>query len=1037
MRTGFRSRYKIISFCFLVIASMPLLAQEVGVPLTGEMGITLTVDALSRRGALTAAADAATPARVRPRLRPDRGSLPDNPASLSLATPQRAAAVNGGAIEPTAVTVSTSFTGATLADTGAFPPDTMGAVGPSQFIVALNGRIRSFNKTTGVADGALNLGMDTFFASVMTPIGGAITSNFTSDPHIRYDRLSGRWIVIIIDVPNFGAAANRVLLAVSSSGTISGAASFTFFQFSAPPVGTGIFADYPTLGIDANALYIGVNMFTAAGAFAGTSGYVVRKSSILGAGPIVSTAFNGLVSTAAGAGPFTPQGVDNYAIASTEGYFIGVDNATFGTLMIRRVTTPGATPAISADIALTVPTTSIPATVPHLGNTGGANGNLDGSDDRLYAAHLRNGRLWTAHAIRVGASGVASTAAGARNATRWYEIQNLTTTPTLVQSGTVFDSAATNPLAYWMPTVVVSGQGHAYMGFSSAGAAASANAAATVRWSGDALGATQPVTTYTASATAYNPPGDSGVAGGRRWGDYSYTSLDPEDDMTAWTIQQFCDATNSYGVRVAKLLAPPPPPTLAAAPSSIAAAQASVNIVITGSGITAAAAQGFYDPGVGFAKRLAASIPGLLVNSVTFTSPTSITVNVSTVGATTGSKNVTVTNPDGQAVTSNGLLTITAASVAPAITSAASTTFTTGIAGSFSVTASGTPTPAITRTGALPSGVGFVDNGNGTATLSGTAAAGTGGTYPITLTAANTVMPNATQSFTLAVNQPPAFTSSPPTGTGVIGTAYTHTYAASGFPASFIYSVATGALPGGLSLTSGVISGTPTTAGTFTGTVNVSNAVLPNAAQAFSIVISKTPQSITFPAVTAFSWYQGSATLAATATSTLAVSYAVVSGPCSLAGSVLTATGPGSCVISADQPGNATFASAAQQTRNVTINVGPTLLDIDASGASTRYDPATDAVMVLRYLLGFSVDAIAAGATGATATRSAAQIGTHLTTIQTLLDIDGDGTPRAPTDGLLIVRYLLGLRGSALVAGIPIGVLTPTQIEARISRLMP
>ena len=560
-----------------------------------------------------------------------------------------------------------------------------------------------------------------------------------------------------------------------------------------------------------------------------------------------------------------------------------------------------------------------------------------------------------------------------------------------------------------------------------------------MRWSGDPFGTTQPVTTYTASATAYNPPGDSGGAGGRRWGDYSYTSLDPEDDMTAWTIQQFCDATNSYGVRVAKLLAPPPPPTLTAAPSSIAAAQASVNIVITGSGITAAAAQGFYDPGSGFAKRLAASIPGLVVNSVTFTSLTSITVNVSTVGATTGSKNVTVTNPDGQAVTSNGLLTITAASVAPAITSAASTTFTTGIVGTFAVTTSGTPTPAITRTGALPSGVTLVDNGNGTATLAGTPAAGTGGAYPATITASNSVLPNATQSFTVTVRQPPAFTSSPPTGTGVIGTPYTHTYTASGFPTtSFTYFVASSALPNGLSLTSaGVLSGTPTTAGTFTGTVNVSNAVLPNAAQAFSIVISKTPQSITFPAVTAFSWYQGSATLAATATSTLAVSYAVVSGPCSLAGSVLTATGPGSCVISADQPGNATFASAAQQTQSVTINVGPTLLDIDASGANTRYDPATDGVMVLRYLLGFSVDAIAASATGATATRSAAQIGTHLTTIQTLLDIDGDGTPRAPTDGLLIVRYLLGLRGSALVAGIPIGVLTPTQIEARISRLMP
>ena len=41
----------------------------------------------------------------------------------------------------------------------------------------------------------------------------------------------------------------------------------------------------------------------------------------------------------------------------------------------------------------------------------------------------------------------------------------------------------------------------------------------------------------------------------------------------------------------------------------------------------------------------------------------------------------------------------------------------------------------------LSHGVTFVDNGNGTATLSGTPAAGTGGTYPLTFTAANGVTP--------------------------------------------------------------------------------------------------------------------------------------------------------------------------------------------------------------------------------------------------------------------------------------------------------
>jgi hypothetical protein len=96
--------------------------------------------------------------------------------------------------------------------------------------------------------------------------------------------------------------------------------------------------------------------------------------------------------------------------------------------------------------------------------------------------------------------------------------------------------------------------------------------------------------------------------------------------------------------------------------------------------------------------------------------------------------------------------------VAPTITSANNTAFTVGSAGTFSVTTSGAPTPAISETGTLPSGVTLVDNGNGTATLAGTPGAATAGSYPITITAANGVLPNATQSFTLTVKAPPVNT---------------------------------------------------------------------------------------------------------------------------------------------------------------------------------------------------------------------------------------------------------------------------------------
>ena len=72
--------------------------------------------------------------------------------------------------------------------------------------------------------------------------------------------------------------------------------------------------------------------------------------------------------------------------------------------------------------------------------------------------------------------------------------------------------------------------------------------------------------------------------------------------------------------------------------------------------------------------------------------------------------------------------------IPPAFTSANHTTFTVGTAGSFTVAASGTPAPAYNETGTLPSGISL----NGiTGVLSGTSAAGSVGTYPLTLIASN------------------------------------------------------------------------------------------------------------------------------------------------------------------------------------------------------------------------------------------------------------------------------------------------------------
>ncbi|MGO9558327.1 MAG: IPT/TIG domain-containing protein [Acidimicrobiales bacterium] len=155
---------------------------------------------------------------------------------------------------------------------------------------------------------------------------------------------------------------------------------------------------------------------------------------------------------------------------------------------------------------------------------------------------------------------------------------------------------------------------------------------------------------------------------------------------------------------------------------------------------------------------------------------------------------------------------------APSVTSSSSTLFTAGSAGTFTVTTSGSPIAALSESGSLPSGVSFTDNGNGTATLSGTPASGSGGVYSLTITAANGVSPNATQPFTLTVDQAPSITSSSST-LFTAGSAGTFTVTTSGFPSDPTLS-ASGSLPSGVSFTdngdgTATLSGTPTVAGAF------------------------------------------------------------------------------------------------------------------------------------------------------------------------------------------------------------------------------
>src|SRR5438094_2304213 len=201
--------------------------------------------------------------------------------------------------------------------------------------------------------------------------------------------------------------------------------------------------------------------------------------------------------------------------------------------------------------------------------------------------------------------------------------------------------------------------------------------------------------------------------------------------------------------------------------------------------------------------------------TTTFVSSTQLTAIVPAANvATVGTASVTVVNPAPGGGTSNSV-TFTINPPPPVITSATTASGTVGVAFSYQITATNNPT-SFNATG-LPGGL-TVNTSTGL--ISGTPT--TAGTYTVTLSATNA---GGTGSATLTltvVNPPPPVITSATTANGTVGVAFSYQITATNNPTSFN---ATG-LPAGLTVNTrtGLISGTPTTAGTYTVTISATNA---------------------------------------------------------------------------------------------------------------------------------------------------------------------------------------------------------------------
>ena len=337
-------------------------------------------------------------------------------------------------------------------------------------------------------------------------------------------------------------------------------------------------------------------------------------------------------------------------------------------------------------------------------------------------------------------------------------------------------------------------------------------------------------------------------------------------------------------------------------------------------------------------------------------SSSEIRFNASDFNVGTVLRTLTLTNPGGTATAS---MTITPALVsidtATLPSGALGASYSAGIAvsgGTRSVSSLSFVAYSYAATG-LPTGLSI----NSSGVISGQPTQA--GTFIVTVTVTDpgfdfgngVVWPVVSKSKTLTLAITPAVTvTTASLAAGTVGAPYTAPLAASGGTAPYTFT-ATG-LPTGLTVSGASITGTPTEAGTFTVNVTATDATTPtalvSAAVPLSLVIAQGAQTVAFTSTPPASPAPGT-TYTVTATGGASGNPVVFSidpgstaGACSISGAVVSFTGAGTCLINANQAGNANYAAASQVQQTITVakiaqTVSFTSTPLSPSQAGTTY----------------------------------------------------------------------------------------------------
>ncbi|HEV2045363.1 MAG TPA: carboxypeptidase-like regulatory domain-containing protein [Chthoniobacterales bacterium] len=432
------------------------------------------------------------------------------------------------------------------------PPDTNGAVGPTQYVQMVNTVFSVYDKAGTRLSGPTAI--NALFSAL--PASSRCRATNDGDPVVVYDQLADRWLLSQFAVRDNAGGTNgpyEQCIAISQTSDATGA--YYVYDF---PLSTTKFEDYPHLGLWPDAYYMTTHQFNQAGtAYLGQAAWAFERDRMLKGQPAQLLYFDlGPVNT--GFGGQLPANLDGFSLppAGSPNYFVEVDSSADtglgNNLRIWKFHVDWITPANSSFGVAGLPNSITPVTdfarpncmndatgcVPQAGDVF----QLDPIGDRLmYRLAYRN---FGDHESLVLNHTVVANATTGQMGPRWYEVRDPGGTPQIFQQSTWGPISQTDLLYRWMSSVAMDHAGNMAIGYSTSSQINFPSIAYAGRLAGD------PVSTLAQSETqlfAGTGPQHGEIFAPQfgRWGDYTDMTVDPVDDCTFWYTNEYFSATDA------------------------------------------------------------------------------------------------------------------------------------------------------------------------------------------------------------------------------------------------------------------------------------------------------------------------------------------------------------------------------------------------------------------------------------------------------------------------------------------------------------